>query len=299
MADQAGPGTIGEQHDPARGASRPQADREKRRRLVEMEYGLQAIELHMASVVRELEWLEGFTLTSLLARVRGNRESRIREIHQQMEHLQSKIQEATAAIDALRQEVEQSEQLLAGHEGGNRPLEATASAERRGTAQAGGSAALKTQHGCTPDQADERQIAAIRRALGACEEARKGLLMQVEAAGSLDQCNVAAVNTIVSGMLGAATDHARKGMAQQVRSDIHRLLRCWAEADKGNRSSASTEELNVRPALEEIANNLDGAWFMPGWLYNEPIDELHQTLSLASMLLEKRLNDATRQQSND
>jgi len=286
-------GNAGERRD-LPGAQPERRGEDKRKQLVEMEYSLQAIELHMASIGRELESLEGFTLTGLLARIKGDRALRIEQAREQWDEIGDKLAKATAAVEALRREVEEIERLrkserstgLIGRANPSRDAHSGAAAAPR----LGGEAAGGSQKTFGP----EEQAKIIQRAIALCEECRKGLLAEIETAGRLGKCNVVAANKMISGLLGATTNRARKEMGQRIRDDLRRLSGRLDEVIASGPSSALPEESDARTKLAHFAEHFDGRWLAPGADGSGTVDAILQTLCLIEMLLEKRLNDATR-----
>lgn len=297
MANQTHSSTPGPQHDQAGGVTRARHCDEKRKRLVEMEYGLQAIESHLASIIRELESLESFTLTSLLARIRGDRTARIEETRERGQQVRDKLAETVAAVETLRREVEEIEH----HRATEHPISGTSNgsscAAGSGVAPPGKAASTEPADAPANDSTSEKHIKAIQRAIGSCNETRKGLLAEMEAAGTLGQCNIAAANVLISGLLGATTDRARKEIGRRVRGDVHRFSVCFNEVIAAGPAPAIAEELDARAKLAYFAEHFDGRWLQPSYPGSEAVDNLLQTLSLVDMLLEKRMKDAERDRS--
>lgn len=299
MADPTKTSASGRGQDSAGGVTQAKQYHEKRQQLVEAEYGLKAIRMQLAAMVQDLESLESLTVTSLLARIKGDRSDRIRGARQQVRQVQDKLAETADAVDALRREVEESEQ--------RREIERTTSESRKErlsegdyrVSQPGGPSHEESAGGDEAVIIAEDRIKIVRRAAELCEEARKGVMAEMETAGRLDKCNVAAVNAVASGLLGATTDHARKEMGQRVRNDVRRLLTHLDEAIAAGPSPAIAEELDARAKLARFAEQFDGRWFARHYPGSEAVDELLHTLELVDMLLERRLNDARNQSSPD
>lgn len=289
MANPASPGIEEAVRAPLAGLSlRGQRD-EKRRRLVEMEYGLRAIELHLAAVEQELKSLEGFSLTGVLASLKGDRGVRIEEARRQVQDVQGKFEAAEAAIEALRREVEAIELRLAATGGTGAQPEHTVLSALPQTGEAMTPPTGGVEPAAQVPQTPAARIKAIQRAIDACEETRKGLLAEMETAGTLGRCNVAVVSGPLRALVNGARDRTRDMLGQRVRGDLRRFLGRYADAIAAGEPAMSEEE-DVRLKLERAAEQFSGAWLQPNREASQATDDVLQTLALAEMLLEKRLN---------
>lgn len=283
-----GAGTMEAVRAPTTGHSQQSPCDVKRRQLVETEYGLRALGLHLAAVEQELLSLEGFSLTGVLASLRGDRRARIEEARKQVQNVQSKYDATAAAADSLRQEVEALEQrLLAPGEHVAQP----APSAPPGAPIAPPSTCPEAVPAAQVPQTPAGRIKAIQRAIDVCEEARKGLLAEMETASTLGRCNVAAPRGLLNSLVGGARDRTRNMLGQRVRSDLRRFLGRYAEAIAAG-SPAIPEEEDLRSKLEHAAEQFSGAWLQPNREANQATDDIIQGLALAEALLEKRLNEA-------
>ncbi len=87
-------------------------------------------------------------------------------------------------------------------------------------------------------------------------------------------------------------------LAKQVRSDLRRFLRRYGEAVAAG-APAMPEEESLRFNLQEAAEKFTGAWLQATPGAHQAADDLIQTLALAGMLLEKRLNDVQKKGCQD
>lgn len=269
-----------------------QTPTEKRRQLVELEYGLRAMELHLGTVEEELKSLEGFSLTRLLAGIKGDRAERIQETRQRMEELRSKFDAAVANVEAMRQEVGELEEAFEGAGATTtRPGQETV-AKPHDDLPAGPATTPESRGGTPAPQDLEARIRIIQRAIAAGDEARKGLLAELDTACRLGHCNVANANAVMGGLLGSAEGRARKDMGERIRADIRRFLRRFDEAVAIDPGSGCLEEAEVRVELERFADVFNAHWLLPNCVERGEVDRLLESFSLADMLLEKRLNAA-------
>ncbi len=129
MSDQAGHDVSRAIHMPLTNPPTPASQRERRRQLVDMEYGLRALELHAAALQQELQSLEGFSLTGLLAGLKGDRDARIEEVRGRLQEVREKYEAGEAAIEVLQSEVDQLERQLTTGGGDDVRLRQTAATE--------------------------------------------------------------------------------------------------------------------------------------------------------------------------
>ncbi len=269
-------------------------DRERRKKLVDLEYGLRALEAHAAALAGELRDLEGFSLSSILAGLRGNRLSRIEELRIRLDEVQQKCAAAEAAATAVREEIGDLESSTGG---GFNAADQTSCQQPEtcppcGDTPAGDSGSSSGQAATSkpPDSADERRRV-IQRAIEACTETRKGLLAEMETASTLGRCNVLAVRGGLNGLLRATRNRTRTQLANQVRNDLRRFLSRYAEAIAVGVPPIPEEEEVLRQ-LGHAADHFSGDWLRLCSGATSAADDLVQALALADMLLEKRLKDA-------
>jgi acetylornithine deacetylase/succinyl-diaminopimelate desuccinylase-like protein len=249
----------------------------------------------MASVVRELESLEGFTLTSLLARIKGDRNARIQETRERWSEIEKKLGDTAEAVEALRRGVDEIEK----NRSAETPVRSLVEEERAGNggeaAPVKGAEALGAVGRAPEPRSTDEQAKAIGRVIKLCEDCRKGLSAEIETAGRLGKCKVVAANAVISGLLQATTNRARQELGQRVRDDLRRLSGRFEEVIAAGPPSVLAEESEARAKLAHYAEHFDGRWLVSNAPGGETTDAVFQTLCLVEMLLEKRLNDSARQ----
>lgn len=284
-------------HMPLADPPTPTSQRDKRRQLVDMEYGLRALQLHAAALEEELQSLEGFSLTGLLAGLKGDRNARIEEVRGRLQEVREKYEAGEAAIEVLQTEVDELERQLATG-GGDARLRQTAATELPDVGEAPASSSGNLGPPPEARRPNEEQIKLIQRAIEAGEDARKGLLAELETASSLGRCNIIAVRGGLKGLLDGTRDRTRDMLAKQVRCDLRRFLGRYAEAIAAG-APAIPEEQSVQLNLQEAAEKFTGAWLQATPGAHQAADDLVQALALAGMLLEKRLLDVQKKRCQD
>jgi hypothetical protein len=255
---------------------------EKRKRLVELEYGLRAIALHVAAVQAELKDLEGFSITGLISGIKGDRTARAQVARQQIAELEAKLEAGAADIESLRHEVEKLDQRIAAQP----MVAAKPTTPSAGTPLPTTGQTLAASAAAQPNP--EAQAKLIERAAEALQAARKGLLADLETVSAFGRVNLGSLIGGAKGVRAATQARARSEASERLRSDILRFLRRFDEAVA---PLATIEETEVRTKLEQAAESLTSKRFGLNQLTQTMADDVLQTFALADMLLEKRLND--------
>ena len=272
-------------------AQRAQAEYEdKRKNLVEMQYRLQAMELQVGAAAEEVRSLENFSLTGLLSTLRGNRQERAEEARDQLHQLQTQFDAALDAFETLQRQVTDLEARVAEGDRARAEYEAAFSAKLRRAEVSGGESADRLGAISIELQSLQNQSEMLKKAIKAGDEARRGMLEEIETLSTMGRCRVAEGHKAISMFINSALKSTYDQCAARVRQGCRRFVQRFEEGmgPGGLRAEDGTEEMHK--TLRRIADQFDKNWFFSTDDFNSN-GYVVGMLQNATMIVERRQNE--------
>lgn len=281
---------VKEQYEEAEGARREYES--KRAKLVEMQYRLQAMELQAGAVEEELRSLESFSMTGLLSSLRGDRRERIESARDQLHHLQTQLDAALNAFTSLRAQVSELEKRAEAGDQARAQYEAAFAAKLHQAEVGGGESADRL--GIVSAELAElaKQQKLLKQASKAGDEARRGLLEEIETLSTMGRCRVAEGHRAISMVINSALKATYNQCAGRVRQGCRRFATRYAEAlgPAGLSDEDGTHE--IHETLTRIGNQFDKNWFFSEEEFNSNGYVL-MILQNAGLILERKAKDVS------
>lgn len=264
----------------------------KRAKLVEMQYKLQAMELQAGAAEEELRSLEKFSMTGLLSSLRGDRQERTERARDQLHHLQTQFDAALDAFTSLEAQVAELEKRVEAGDQARVQYEAAFAAKLRQAESGAGESADRLGVVSAELTQLSKQVELLKKAGKAGDEARRGLLEEIETLSTMGRCRVAEGHRAISMLMNTALKATYDQCAGRVRQGCRRYATRYAEAlgPDGIRDEDGTREMHE--TLTRIGNQFDRNWFFSKEEFNSNGYVL-MILEGANMLLERRQNEAT------
>lgn len=265
---------------------------EKRKKLVELQYKLQAMELQVGAATEELRSLEGFSMTGLLSSLRGNRQERTEEARNQLFHLQTQFDAAADAFTSLEHQVADLEKRLSSGAQARTQYEAAFSAKLRQAETGNGESAARLCAIASELSEMKKQVEHLNKAFEAGDDARKGLLEEIETLSTMGRCRVAEANKAISMVINTALQSTYDQCAGRVRQACRRFAHRFGEAI----GHQGPEVDDLHKALTRIGDQFDKNWFFS----KEEINSNGYVIGMlqnACMVIERKQKDVCNRMS--
>lgn len=265
---------------------------EKRKKLVDMQYRLQAMELQVGAATEELRSLENFSLTGLLSSLRGNRQEKAEEARDQLYQLQTQFDAAMDAFETLQRQVTDLETRVAESDKARAEYEKAFSAKLRQTEVGGGESADRLGVITMELSSLQKQSDLLKKAVKAGDDARRGLLEEIETLSTMGRCRVAEGHKAISMFINSQLKKTYDQCAARVRQDCRRFVQRFEEAlgPDGLRADDGADEMHK--TLKRIADQFEQSWFFSSEDFNSN-GYVVGMLQNATMIVERRQNEVT------
>lgn len=262
---------------------------EKRKALLDAEFRLQTIEIQLRQATAEVTRLEGFSLSSLLGALSGTKTAQLSGARQSLADLEAQYDALAGTVDSLRSEVERLEGDADRADEARRQWAQLCDAKAAEIESRGGAAA-DTMRRLDAELAEARSsVKRLKRAMEAGDEARRGLLDEIESLSTLGRCRVSEGHRLISTFINHALKSTIDQCAGRVRQQVRRFAHRYREAIG---QEADRELTDILAALEGVGRDFSRDWFYADSDMNNSSGFVVGLLVTANMHLEKQLNAA-------